>query len=54
MKPSPIASPALREQARGFLLSASYQRKHGTPSRARACWLACKLCLRRSRDPFFV
>lgn len=48
-----IRSRALREQARGFLKSAFHFRAT-EPKRSRACYLACKLCLRRSRDPFFL
>ncbi len=50
---TPIASPTLRQRARIFLKLAVRQRDFD-PVRARSCWLACKLCLRRSRDPFFV
>lgn len=49
----PITSPSLRRRARTFLKLARSQRQFD-PHRARSCWLACKLCLRRSRDPFFV
>lgn len=49
----PIASRFLRRRARIFLKLAFSQRAFD-PHRARACYLACKLCLRRSRDPFFV
>lgn len=50
----PIVSPHCREQARQFLLGAMIAKANFRPIQARGYYLACRLCLRRSRDPFFV
>lgn len=49
MKPLPsLAYYVHRRQAREFLASALHWRDV-SPLRARACWLACKLCLSNAR-----